>query len=119
MSVRSVKSTRKESHISEIELSELSIDKLRQLSKEVEKELRRKQAEERKKIYAQMKDLAASVGMTVNEVLENESRKRAQSQAKYQNPENPEQTWSGRGKRPKWLQEALRQGKRLEDLKVQ
>ncbi|HEV7216687.1 MAG TPA: H-NS histone family protein [Chloroflexota bacterium] len=27
---------------------------------------------------------------------------------KYRNPENPTQTWSGRGKRPVWFSEALK-----------
>jgi DNA-binding protein H-NS len=27
---------------------------------------------------------------------------------KYRNPENPAQTWSGRGKRPLWFSEALK-----------
>ena len=36
--------------------------------------------------------------------------------AKYVNPDNPEQTWSGRGRRPQWISEALESGRTLEDL---
>jgi DNA-binding protein H-NS len=32
---------------------------------------------------------------------------------KYQNPENPTEKWSGRGKQPRWLQTQLRAGKDL------
>ena len=38
--------------------------------------------------------------------------------AKYRNPDNPALTWSGRGKRPAWVNEALAAGKTLEDLAV-
>jgi len=37
---------------------------------------------------------------------------------KYRNPENPEQTWTGRGRRPLWVVAAEASGKTLEDLKI-
>ncbi|MGE7138256.1 H-NS family nucleoid-associated regulatory protein [Luteibacter sp. NPDC031894] len=36
--------------------------------------------------------------------------------AKYRNPANAEQTWSGRGKRPNWFNDALKAGKKEKDL---
>ena len=38
------------------------------------------------------------------------------AEAKYRNPDNAEQTWSGRGRRPGWVNEALAQGRALTDL---
>ena len=35
---------------------------------------------------------------------------------KYRNPANKEQTWAGRGKRPRWFHEALAAGKKEKDL---
>src|SRR3712207_1224565 len=45
-------------------------------------------------------------------------RRRGQSQGegnvpRYRNPENPEQTWSGRGRRPRWVHEAEAAGRSL------
>jgi DNA-binding protein H-NS len=37
---------------------------------------------------------------------------------KYRNPADPEQTWSGRGKRPRWFNDALKAGKREKDLAI-
>ncbi|QAU23807.1 H-NS histone family protein [Dyella sp. M7H15-1] len=37
---------------------------------------------------------------------------------KYRNPANPEQTWSGRGKRPHWFNDALKTGKKEKDLAI-
>jgi DNA-binding protein H-NS len=37
---------------------------------------------------------------------------------KYRNPADPAQTWSGRGKRPGWFNEALKAGKKEKDLLV-
>jgi DNA-binding protein H-NS len=37
---------------------------------------------------------------------------------KFRNPENPSETWAGRGLRPRWLVAALKSGKKLEDFAV-
>ncbi|BDU20341.1 H-NS histone family protein [Dyella sp. GSA-30] len=37
---------------------------------------------------------------------------------KYKNPANPEQTWSGRGKRPRWFNDALKAGKSEKSLLI-
>ena len=37
---------------------------------------------------------------------------------KYQNPTNPAETWSGRGKQPHWVQAQLKAGKKLEHLRI-
>jgi DNA-binding protein H-NS len=34
---------------------------------------------------------------------------------KFKNPNDPSQTWYGRGKRPQWLRQALEQGKKIEE----
>ena len=39
--------------------------------------------------------------------------------AKFQNPEQPSETWSGRGKRPRWLDAQLRSGKRIDDFRIE
>jgi len=37
---------------------------------------------------------------------------------KYQNPEIPSETWSGRGKQPRWLVSALEAGGKIEDFRI-
>ena len=37
---------------------------------------------------------------------------------KYRNPDQPSETWSGRGKQPRWLTAQLRSGKRVEDFLI-
>ena len=49
--------------------------------------------------------------------VKKESRARRpypQALPKYRNPAEPSETWSGRGKRPRWLTAQLRSGKRLD-----
>jgi hypothetical protein len=37
---------------------------------------------------------------------------------KYRNPGNPAETWSGKGKRPAWVEAALAEGNTLESLEI-
>jgi DNA-binding protein H-NS len=37
---------------------------------------------------------------------------------KYRNPVDPFETWSGRGKQPRWLVALLRAGKQIEDFRI-
>jgi DNA-binding protein H-NS len=37
---------------------------------------------------------------------------------KYRNPNPPHQSWSGRGKQPKWIREWLAEGNAVEDLQI-
>src|SRR5436190_22733621 len=44
-------------------------------------------------------------------------RKYPQVFPKYQNPADPNETWSGRGKQPRWLVSALQAGAKIDDFK--
>lgn len=37
---------------------------------------------------------------------------------KYRNPENPSETWAGRGLKPRWLAAAIKSGKKLDDFRI-
>jgi DNA-binding protein H-NS len=44
--------------------------------------------------------------------------RRSEIAPKYRNPENPSETWSGRGREPKWLQHQIAAGKSKEDFLI-
>jgi DNA-binding protein H-NS len=37
---------------------------------------------------------------------------------KFRNPDEPSETWAGRGKQPRWLKKQLRSGKRMDDFRI-
>ena len=37
---------------------------------------------------------------------------------KFRNPDNPAETWAGRGKKPRWLSAQLKSGKRIENFRI-
>jgi DNA-binding protein H-NS len=95
------------------------MSELQALARDIEVELKRRYDEERKRILVQMKDLAASVDMTLDDFIAYSSSKKTKGEPKYQNPANPRQTWTGRGKRPSWIKAVLEQGGALEDMLIE
>ena len=45
-------------------------------------------------------------------------RKGSKSVAKYANPEDRSQTYTGRGRRPRWLEARLKKGAKMEDFAI-
>jgi len=101
-----------------IDLTLLSEEDLGKLSSDITKELKSRQDEEKKRVLKEMKDLAASIGSTVEELVGTSAPKKRHIPPKYRNPGDVSQTWTGRGKQPRWIRDALASGKKLTDLAV-
>ncbi len=62
------------------------------------------------------------VGLSHFKIALGESKKRKQASKKlpptYRNPSNVTETWTGRGRKPRWLVAALEAGKTVEQCKI-
>lgn len=47
------------------------------------------------------------------------SRKTGPLPPKYCNPKDPRETWAGRGRLPRWMNAALKSGKKIEDFRIE
>jgi DNA-binding protein H-NS len=61
---------------------------------------------------------AAAVELMSRVDLPRQRRKYPRVHPKYQNPSAPEETWSGRGRQPRWLVSALKAGSSIEDFRI-
>jgi DNA-binding protein H-NS len=98
-------------------LKSMSIDKLSNLRSQVDAALSSKVIEERRAVQDQLGKLErlATNGMRVKG---GRGGLRGTVAPKYRNPANPEETWAGRGLKPRWLAAALKSGKKLEDFSI-
>jgi DNA-binding protein H-NS len=113
----------------EINIANIPTLKLKALFKDIETELKHRDVTDKREALERMRDIAAEYGLNLSEVINKEGRldtKKPKSKnadqnslPKYINPDNPDQTWSGRGQKPKWLKEALANGKTLEEFLTQ
>ena len=102
------------------EYQNLSESELQAVIENAEKALKSKQANKRKEIIAQIKELAASIDVTV-EIIEGDkksARKGFKLPIKYRHPEDAEKTWTGRGVMPKWMQALLDAGHNRSEYEV-
>jgi DNA-binding protein H-NS len=101
-------------------IDKLSYAELQELQSRVEAALAEKRAEEKKRIRRKAAALAAEAGFTLTEVVSKKTtdRRRGKVAIKYRNPKDPSQTWTGRGRMPRWLTAELAAGKSLEKFAV-
>jgi DNA-binding protein H-NS len=104
------------------EYSALSEFELNSVIENAQRALREKMDVRRKEVVHQIKELASSIGVSV-EIMDASSsqrvstRKGAKVAAKYQNPYTG-QTWSGRGMKPKWLTSLMEGGRMMEEFEI-
>ncbi|WP_420875302.1 H-NS family nucleoid-associated regulatory protein [Phaeovulum veldkampii] len=72
-----------------------------------------------KEALAELEEAARKMGYNLAELTAIFSgKKRKPAAAKYANPANPSETWTGRGRKPRWMAAALAEGKSLDDLAI-
>jgi DNA-binding protein H-NS len=96
-------------------LKSMSISKLRDLKDKVDAVLAGKVADQRRELHSKL-TMLERVGLhgspgRVGGV-------RGKVEPKHRNPENPAETWAGRGLKPRWLATAIKAGKKLEDFSI-
>ena len=103
----------------EINLNTLSLKELKDLQSQVAKAIASFEDRKKKEAIAELEELARAKGYSWAELTGATTvRKRAPAAAKYANPADKSDTWSGRGRKPRWFIAALNAGKRPEDLSV-
>lgn len=60
----------------------------------------------------------AGRGKAVKKVSSRAGRKLGKVAPKYRNPANSKETWTGRGKQPRWMAELTSKGKKVEDFLI-
>ena len=91
-------------------LDQMSIDDLWSLHVEVSQLLQQRIQQEKRQLEQRLK-LLQTPGVS-------DRRPYPPVLPKYFNPDQPSETWSGRGRRPLWLVAQLKSGKRIDDLRV-
>lgn len=101
----------------------MSSSELQALRNDIDAELTRR--ENKLAAIEEIKRLASEKGLRLEDLLVElggarlrPKRESATGAPRYRNPDNPQQTWSGRGKRPLWLNAALQSGQTLDALRV-
>jgi DNA-binding protein H-NS len=101
------------------DLNTLSLKELKDLQSQVAKAIAGFEDRKKKEALAELEEKAREMGFSLAELTGIPvTRKRSPAVAKYANPANPSDTWSGRGRKPRWFDAALKSGKKPDDLAI-
>jgi DNA-binding protein H-NS len=109
-------------------IEEMTLQELVALKKGVDDWISTKQNEARDSFVTEMRQRAEQLGFDLGEMFGAPTRQRrsaasgtgqrAPAAIKYRNPANSGETWSGRGREPKWLTREMASGRRKEDFLI-
>lgn len=88
------------------QLEKMPLKDLVALDAKINAAIEEKRVSERHETRAAMEEMARKLGFSLGELFGVGRGKGGKLAAKYRNPKDPSQTWSGRGRRPNWMSEA-------------
>lgn len=118
-------------------LATASLPELKKLQAKIAKEIAKREQKNKLEVMRQVEKIAKDAGMSVDEVLGRPRKaaapvsprrkpakavrgagKKSSGKAKYANPADSNQTWTGRGRKPAWVIAHLGNGGALEALQI-
>jgi DNA-binding protein H-NS len=92
----------------------MSVAELQDLKSKIEAAIGAKVTERRRELEAQLFKLSGFGGRGGKAIKLGRGGRMGPVAPKYRNPENPTETWAGRGLKPRWLTAAIKGGKKLD-----
>ncbi len=100
-------------------LDKLSYAELLELQERVRVALVDRKADEARQVKEKLQALVSKSGFSLSELFGGKrGGRKGTSAVKYRNSKDSSQTWSGRGRKPNWLVDAVKKGAKLESFLV-
>src|SRR6516162_11705357 len=92
-------------------IENMSYAELAAMQARIEKAKAERQNSERAALRQTMSDMAKEHGFDLQDLFGSRRRGKGSVAIKYRDPQNPANTWTGRGRTPRWMTAAMRGGK--------
>lgn len=103
----------------EINLNDLSLKELKDLQSQLARAISSFEDRRKKAALVELEEKARELGFNLAELATlTTARGKTVSAPKFANPANPADTWTGRGRKPRWFSEALAAGKQPGDMAI-
>ncbi|MCK5727415.1 MAG: H-NS histone family protein [Thiotrichaceae bacterium] len=89
-----------------LELGNLSLNELKRVITDAEQTIETRKKTELKNVRRQVKDIIKDNGYSPSDIfpaLKGAQKPKGKVAPKYRNPEDADQTWTGRGRKPLWI----------------
>ena len=101
-----------------LDFDKMSLKEMRDLRAKLERAINSYEDRKRREALAAVEEAARQHGFNLAELTGAKTRRAGTVAPKYANPDDPTVTWTGRGRKPRWITEYLAKGKSLEDLVI-
>lgn len=101
-----------------IDIDKMDLKELRDLRAKLERAINSFEDRKRREALAAVEEAARTHGFNLADLTGGKPRRAGTVAPKYANPEDPTMTWTGRGRKPRWVQDNLDSGKSMEDLLI-
>jgi DNA-binding protein H-NS len=92
----------------------MSFRELQEFELKVKKAKTSVQERSRSELRQKLESIAADAGFKINDLFGGRGGKGRKVAAKYANPDDASETWTGRGRKPRWLAAKLKAGEKQE-----
>lgn len=100
-------------------IDKLSHAQLLDLQKRIEVAIVERKTSEAREVKEKLQALAEKSGFSLAELFGGKrGGKRGTAAVKYRNPKDTSQTWTGRGRKPNWLVDAVKKGAKIDSFSV-
>ena len=96
-------------------IDKMSYAELLKLQERIEAAISAKRSED---AAATKEQLHEKAGFDLSELFGKRRGKRGPASVKYRNPKDTSQTWTGRGRKPNWIVDAVKKGAKLDSFAV-
>ena len=96
------------------ELDRMSLRELKELELKVQRARASVQDRSRSELRKKVETMIAEAGFKVTDIFGGRGGKGRTVAAKYANPDDPSETWTGRGRKPRWLNAKVQEGAKIE-----
>ena len=99
--------------MADLDLSRLNIDQLTELVGKAQSEMASREKQRRKDLRSELERRLEAEGYNLNDIFPElgtgavGGRQRRKMPVKFRNPQNPDETWTGIGRSPRWVQAIL------------
>jgi DNA-binding protein H-NS len=99
-------------------IDNLSYSDLLKLEERLKSTIAARKTEDAKVTKEELRAVAVKAGFDLEDLFGKRGPKKGKGVAKYRNPKDPAQTWTGRGRKPNWLIDAVKNDGKLDNFAV-